>query len=975
MASRLLEVGVEAGILAVVLFAPIPLGSVLPWAQAGLQILVTLTVGLWIIRMMVDGQAAVRVTPLLWPGAAMLALVGAQLLIPGGSVSPYFTWESFRLLAAYLAFLMVLGAYLVTPGRIVRLISILVAWGVLWAACGLVNRAAGHETVLWLEKTAYQGRLVSTFVNANNQALYFAVLLFLALGMVLRPSRRSGNPGPARPATAATSLRGTGIVARILFGGAAVVLAVALVLTASRGGVAAAAAGLLVMGVMALAGRVRSRVVVGLAAGLGAFVGYMAWLGADGLLDRLAILAREPFGDLRWEIWRSTLRIAAEAPVLGTGLGTFADAIIAHRPAGLTDAFYVDFAHNDYLQLLAEGGVLALLILGWAAVGWLVFVVGRWRDRQDVFVRGLVMGGVGAVATVAFHSAVDFGLHMPGNALLVVAVLALLPAVVTLRAHRTGLQVDLREWRGKVAPRGRVIVAVVTALIVVTFGLGLTSLAIADWKYQRASHLIGEKRRIQGALTMADLATAERDLRGAAGFDRWNPRIQTEWAIAAGELGHRVWTYGLAPDGTRLRPGTARERLVASQGFLGAADGAYGRSLRSQPLFALNHERFGWFLVRLDGVRRTVVAERLEDVLVPEMVATLGVPESLLPRALEHVQEAVHLDPASPARRMSLVSLALARSAEIPGARAMVIRESREAIHLDRRKVLPEIVRKLTAPGVEPDLLWHAVPRETGTLVELAGILEAEGKVSAAGVALEDAVAMATEPSEQVTVLLARSRFLLRHDGKALALAQARQALALKPPDVEVFAVLAEAYEANGRLDEAAAAYSSALAGTGDTDVRRANRYRAGLASIQARRGDQAGALALRRQAVDAMPNDPWARLELARLLEARQDLAESLREYESARVLGQGEWIVQISAAEAFIRNGMLREATAPTLRAVQLNPGADDLRVRLGDLYARIGMPDEAKEQYRQVLARQPAHQAASRGLRSVMGLSDPG
>ena len=262
-------------------------------------------------------------------------------------------------------------------------------------------------------------------------------------------------------------------MARILFGGAAVVLGVALVLTASRGGVAAAVAGLLAVGVLALVGRVRSRVVVGLAASLGVFAGYVAWLGADALLDRLAVLAREPFGDLRWEIWRATLRIAAEAPILGVGLGTFEDAIIAHRPTGLSDRFYVDYAHNDYLQLLAESGALGVLILGWATVAWLTFVVGRWRDRQDVFVRGLVMGGLGAVAAVAFHSAVDFGLHMPANALLFVAVLALLPAVVTLRAHRTGLQVDLREWRRDLGLRPRVVMGVATAGLVAVTALTL----------------------------------------------------------------------------------------------------------------------------------------------------------------------------------------------------------------------------------------------------------------------------------------------------------------------------------------------------------------------------------------------------------------------------------------------------------------------------------------------------------------------
>ncbi len=268
--------------------------------------------------------------------------------------------------------------------------------------------------------------------------------------------------------------------------------------------------------------------------------------------------------------------------------------------------------------------------------------------------RGLVMGGLGAVAAAGFHSALDFGLHMPANALLLVAVLALLPAVVTLRSHRAGLQVDLREWRRDLGLRPRVVMGVVTAVV-----------GPDDRVDPRA--LRGRRLEVPGSQPAGQREAArprsrdgDRSRRGprascrrAARLDPRNPRIQAEWAAVTAELGHRVWTFALAPDGSRLRPGTVRDRLVTSQPFLGAAYAAYGRSLRSQPRVALGHERFGLFLNRLDAVRRTVEAERLRDAVAPELADTLGSDESLLPRALQHLQEAVHLDPASPARHLS----------------------------------------------------------------------------------------------------------------------------------------------------------------------------------------------------------------------------------------------------------------------------------------------------------------------------------
>ncbi len=973
MTARLLDIGVEAGILAVLLLSPLPFGSVLPWAQAGLEALVALTAGMWVLRMLAAGHLALRVSPLLWPGVAMLGLIGAQLVLPAGSVSPYATWESFRLLLAYLVFLLVLGGHLVTPGRIVRLISVLVGWGVVLAAWGLANHALDRELVVWFEKEFYRDRLVSTFVNPNHQALYFAILLFLAMGMVLRPSRRFRG-APAGSSRVGMSLPGTGTGARILFGGAAAVLGVALVLTASRGGVAAALAGMLALGALALAGRVQGRVLAGLAAGMAAFAAYLAWVGADRFLERLAVLAHEPFADLRWEIWRETLRVAGEAPVFGVGLGTFEDAIIAYRPAGVPASYVVDYAHNDYLQLLAEGGGVGLGILAWAAAAWLTFVIGRWRDRQDTLVRGLVMGGMAAVTAVAVHGVVDFGLHMPGNAVLFVAVLAVVPAVVTLRAHRAGPRVDLREWRRDLGLRPRVASGVATALLLLATGLVLTPEAVADWQARRAHHLLGEARRGRGMPTVTEIREAETALRAAARLAPANPKIQGDWAEVAAELGRRVWVVGITPDGVILRAATARDRLIASQEYLAAAYVAYGRSVRSQPRASLTRERFGRFLASLEGMRRTVRAEGLQDLVAPSLAGSLGSHESLLPRALEQLQDAARLDPRSPERRVGLATFALAHRADLPAAREIVIESAREAIRLDPGTLRP-LAGLLTARGVEPDLLWRAVPRDVATLVELARILESQRRLSTAGAALEDALAIASTPPEKALVHLARARFLLRRGSNTLALSHARQALALAPEEPEAFAVLAEAYEANQLFAEAEGAIGSALAMAGRADRERLTSYRDRLASLLTRRGDVTGLVALRRQAVHAMPNDAQAHLELGIALETARQLTDAIREYETARGLGLDDSRVQWTVAQAFVRHGLLREASAALEQAVRLSPTDDDLRVELGNLYSRMGSSDRATEQYRQVLDRHPTHEAAIRGLRAVGGTQNPG
>jgi tetratricopeptide (TPR) repeat protein len=181
-----------------------------------------------------------------------------------------------------------------------------------------------------------------------------------------------------------------------------------------------------------------------------------------------------------------------------------------------------------------------------------------------------------------------------------------------------------------------------------------------------------------------------------------------------------VWTLGLAPDGTLLKTGSARERLAVSQPQLSVAYSAYGRSLRSRPLISLTHDRFGRLLDRLDAVRRTVEKEGLRDAVAPELAPILASRESLVPRALQEFEEAVRLDPTSAARRLSLAAFVLAHRQEIPDARTIVARESKEAIRLDAR-ALPAVAQLLTGPAVETD------PRADDLRVDLGDLYSKMG--------------------------------------------------------------------------------------------------------------------------------------------------------------------------------------------------------------------------------------------------------
>ncbi len=951
---------IEAGVTGLLLFAPLPFGSVLPWAQAVIQGTVALLLALWVARMLSSGELKIRWTPLLWPGIAMGAVVAVQLVLPvGGSINSYATWSSLRLYLAYFGLFLVLSHHFVTKARIVRLLSILIGWGVCLALLGLANQMLGRAVILWFPKHAYLDRLTSTFVNANHQALYFSVLFFLTVGLLLRPQRRSvaGSPRPQRRWNLGS------LPWRILLVGALALIGGALVLTMSRGGLFGALVGLLVVLALSVHGRVGNWTLFVLGGLLAMVVLYANWFGLDPVLQRFSSLAKEPFGDLRWPVWEATLRMAGEAPLLGVGLGAFQDAFPLYRPQVIPLGKLVDYAHNDYLQLLAEAGVAGLIVMAWAGVSLLAFVLRRWAIRQDPFVRSLTVGGLGALGAVAASSAMDFGLHMPANALLVVTVVALLPLVVALRSHSSGDRVDLREWSWEITPRVRIVgtVALVVGLLLV--GVIVTPPAVADWYLQRSMSTVGQTPRSEGRVTMGDLVKAHRNLESAARLDPWNPTVQNALAGVAEELASRIWNYGVGPDGRRL-PASHDERFMASQPFFASAYGAYEESLRLNPRAAQIHDRFGWLLGNLETIRQTLRGSPpLRDAIDPLLSPLLASEESLNLRALAHLREGIAWDPRNAYRHQSLAVFALSHLKKDRVAQQVAADEFRQALSLEPA-LLGEVLDQLSEARADGPLL-EAIPRRYDLWLALARKLDQQGRRGIASSAFEEALALAPDPMAQVEVRLAYSQTLLRRGDTQGALAQARQALVLAPKSPEVFATLSKIYEGVGKWEEAETALASAVTLAGGGDPREISEYRGRLAAYLARRGQVERALLLRREILQGTPNDPWAHVEVASLLEQRREWSSAFQEYQAAEGLGPDDWALHREIARAYARNGLLREAVAAYETAVRLRPDDGELRMEAAELYARIGRQEQAIEQYRLVLARKPDHEAARRAL----------
>ncbi|HEV2834614.1 MAG TPA: O-antigen ligase family protein [Pyrinomonadaceae bacterium] len=162
------------------------------------------------------------------------------------------------------------------------------------------------------------------------------------------------------------------------------------------------------------------------------------WVGGDRLVSNFEATRNELTTNLndssdgasRNEIWRATLKMFVAHPILGVGLGAYWIGITAYHDA--SGVLIPQEAHNDYLELLASGGVIAF-----ALGAWFVFSVidlarkSLWSGTG--FVRAARFGAVLGIAGVAVHSLVDFGLHLMSNAVVLLVLIMIATAKIDSR--------------------------------------------------------------------------------------------------------------------------------------------------------------------------------------------------------------------------------------------------------------------------------------------------------------------------------------------------------------------------------------------------------------------------------------------------------------------------------------------------------------------------------------------------------------
>jgi O-antigen ligase len=378
------------------------------------------------------GVIAVQMAPL--PEAvvtvlspATRALQDSYALEPFGgwrplSIHPAATRTAFALaLAGALVFWAAREAFRRSGSR--AAIRVLAWVGFACSIVALAQRATAPRTIYWVWSAADPRALpFGPFIDRNHLATWLVLAISVVGGyMAMRATTHMqdrGAQGGRGTANALLDRNSIGLVGCL----AAMLITVAA--TLSRSGFVALMASAIIAAMLAGVSRRRG---ASMAAAAAVVVLAAAWIN-EGLVQRVQGTL-DPAPIRRLAIWRDTLPIIRDFPVLGTGAGTFADAMFIYQRADKQVLF--NHAHNEYLQLSAEGG--ASLLLAVLTMLVLLHRVVRARLAGD---RGphrwIRIGASAGLAGIAVQSIWDTGLHQPANLLL-----AAILAAVAVRPNRS----------------------------------------------------------------------------------------------------------------------------------------------------------------------------------------------------------------------------------------------------------------------------------------------------------------------------------------------------------------------------------------------------------------------------------------------------------------------------------------------------------------------------------------------------------
>lgn len=437
------EWGIIGLVLAILVYGPLAIGAVRPLDFLVIQALTVLALALWLFRIWLVPSHRLFWPPICWAVVAFVVFAGVRYW--QSDIEYIARQELLRILVyAALFFIIINNLHHMEPTNII--VFTLVFLGVAIAIYAIYQFATNSVTIWHYPKPEqYAKRASGTYICPNHLAGFLELVLPLGLAYTI-----SGRFKP---------------VTKILLGYASLVILAGIGVSISRGGWIATFLSLLVF-FWVLLRHPSSRLpallmLIVMLAGATVFV----WNARQTHKRFQELFVAGGMERVRFLLWRPAYVMWQDHFWWGVGPGHFDYRFPAYRPADVQ--LRPELVHNDYLNALADWGVVGTAVV---AVPWLLLFWGLGRTWKYVQRNGsnlsspksnrwaFLLGGGVALLAILLHSFVDFNMHIPANAIVVVTLIALLTS--QLRFATDDYWVRLRWWlRGLVTLAGLAVLA------------------------------------------------------------------------------------------------------------------------------------------------------------------------------------------------------------------------------------------------------------------------------------------------------------------------------------------------------------------------------------------------------------------------------------------------------------------------------------------------------------------------------------
>ena len=419
------------------IFAPLAFGTVELWSMTVVEILICVTLSILFVLKLQKKHTFLEV-PGLVPLFCLLIWMALQLvpippelltIISPGSLAAYgpvieagdldrwlpisvnrkaTLYELIRF-GSYVLFY-ILAIQVLSDGRKVKkAVRIILYLAAFIAALAIAQKYTADNLMYWFRTVPERANIMGPWVYKNQYAGFMAMLLPLVFGLFFYYRIKVEDDVSLRVRIASLfSSPSTNI--RVYLGLGMMLIFLSVFLSLSRSGVIYTLVSLIIFYLFSTPKGAKKNWSLMLLLVLFVVV-YGVFFDVSDVTSRFnkTLTEEGEFNFNRFETWRDTMGMVKTFWLTGAGFGTFVDVFPLFKT--MQNPYIYDHAHNDYIEIVTDGGVIAFALIVWFLYSFLSKGVQIWRRRRDQY--ALVMGGaaLAGIVSMLLFSVTDFNMH------------------------------------------------------------------------------------------------------------------------------------------------------------------------------------------------------------------------------------------------------------------------------------------------------------------------------------------------------------------------------------------------------------------------------------------------------------------------------------------------------------------------------------------------------------------------------------